>query len=245
MNNATTNREMLAKRIETHNKYSEKDINEWIFGIIKIKSHESVLDLGCGTGKQLIPIAEKINSTIVGVDISSESLDYIKGKIGNKANIKLILSSMEDAYEKLKQFRFDAAISCFAIYYSKNPEKTIMELKSLLKENGRLFICGPALSNNKALLDLHSEISALPKMHQGFFESFAVPFLKENFKKVEVFEFENPIAFPDVDSLAEYWLSSSLGDKSKIGEFRKAAEKEFKNRRFVTVKKVIGVLALK
>ena len=249
-NNVNSDKEKLVKRIKTHEKYSKYDINKWIFDIVKLKENESVLDVGCGTGKQLIPMTEKTQGMIVGVDISKQSLDCIKDTLNTKntnANVKLILSSMEELYEKIKQLpKFDIIISCFAVYYSKKPEETLLQLKDLLKDNGRLFICGPSINNNKALLDLHSKISKLPKMHKGFFENFAIRFLKENFKKVETFKFQNPVSFPDVDSLGEYWLSYSIGDKRKIEQFKKAAENEFRNgKKFTTVKEVIGVLAFK
>lgn len=248
MHNQNTDKEKLAKRIETHERYSKYDINEWIFGILKIKDTESVLDIGCGTGKQLIPIVEKTKGLVVGVDVSKESLAHIKSSVGNKnPNIMLILSSMEDMYGKLKQFpKFDVIISCFAIYYSKKPDETIMQLKDILKDNGRFFICGPDINNNKALLELHSRIGKLPEMHKGFFENFAIPFLKDNFKNVKVFKFRNPVKFPDVESLTEYWLSYSIGDKNKIEEFRNVAKEEFKyGKKFTTVKEVIGILAFK
>jgi ubiquinone/menaquinone biosynthesis C-methylase UbiE len=246
-NNVNTDKGKLIKRIKTHEKYSKKDINKWILDIIKIKGHESVLDIGCGTGKQLIAVSEKTKGLIVGVDISPESIESIKGIIKDKKpNVKLIVSSMEDMYSKLNEFpKFDLIISCFAIYYSKNPEETIKQLKELLKDNGRFFICGPSIGNNRALLDLHSKIGNLPKMHKGFFEKFAEEFLKKNFKKVEEFRFENPISFPDVESLAEYWLSYSLGDKNKLDDFKKATKEEFKDGAFITVKEVIGILAVK
>ncbi|MBI3034753.1 class I SAM-dependent methyltransferase [Candidatus Woesearchaeota archaeon] len=247
MHNPNTDKEKLAKRIETHDKYSKRDINKWIFGIIKIKATDSVLDVGCGTGKQFIPIAEKTKGLVVGVDLSEKSLNYVKSMIGSKPHIKMVLSSIEGMYDKLKHFpKFDVIISCFAIYYSRKPDKTITQLKGLLKENGRLFICGPGINNNKALLELHSKIAKLPEMHRGFFENFAVPFLKKNFRNVEVFKFENPVTFPGIDSLAEYWLSYSIGNKNKLDKFRSVAENEFKsNKKFTTVKEVIGILALK
>ena len=102
-NNIATDKEKLQKRIKTHEKYSKYDINEWILDILKISGSESILDVGCGTGKQLIPIAEKTKGIVVGVDVKKESLDYIKGAFkGKNHNVKLILSSMEEMYEKLK-----------------------------------------------------------------------------------------------------------------------------------------------
>jgi len=244
MNDTNTDKEKLEKRIKAHDKYSKYDINEWIFNIIKIKENESLLDIGCGTGKQLIPLSKKTKELVVGVDINEESLKHIENN-SKSSNIKLVQSSLKDMHAKLNKFpKFDIIISCFAIYYSENPQQTILQLKSLLKENGRFFICGPSIDNNKALLSLHSKIGKLPKMHKGFFENLAIPFLKENFKNVKISKFENPIAFPDINSLAEYWLSYSIGDKNKVEQFKKAAEEEFKGgNKFITKKEVIGVLA--
>lgn len=241
-----TDKEKLQKRIRTHEKYSKYDINEWILDILKINGNESILDVGCGTGKQLIPLAEKTKGIVVGVDVNKESLDHIKGAFkGRNRNVKLILSSMEEMHEKLKEFpKFDIIISCFAIYYSKKPEETIIQLKRLLKKGGRFFICGPGINNNKALLDLHSKIGELPRMHKGFFENFAIPFVKENFGNVRVFKFKNPVTFPDVNSLVEYWLSYSIGDKNKADQFKMIAKNAYKGgKKFTTVKEVIGILA--
>lgn len=246
MTSVNTDSEKLAKRIEAHNKYSQKDINEWIFDIIKLKENEDILDIGCGTGKQLIPMTEKTCGLIVGVDISEDSINSIKADLGNNhENVKLITGSMESLEENIKDQKFDLIISCFAIYYVEDREGILLTLKSMLKENGRLFLCGPSLNNNQALLNIHSKIAPLPKMKKGYFEKFAIPFLKENFSKIEEFTFQNSIEFPDVDSLVEYWLSYAIGDKNKVEEFKAAAETEFKDGKFTTTKEVIGVLAYK
>jgi ubiquinone/menaquinone biosynthesis C-methylase UbiE len=234
----------LDNRIEAHEKYSKYEINDWIFNVIKVKEDESILDVGCGTGKQIIPIVEKTKGLIVGVDISQESLDHIKETIKD-SNVKLILSSMEEMHDKVKEFKFDIIISCFAVYYSKDREKTLLELKSLLKDNGRLFLCGPSIDNNKALLDLHSKVKELPKMHKGYFENFAINFLQDTFSKVETFHFKNPVTFPDVNALVKYWLSYKIGDESKVEEFKDAAKDQFVDGKFTTTKEVIGVLAYK
>ena len=246
--NITTDKEKLQKRIKTHERYSKYDIDKWILNILKIKGNESILDVGCGTGKQLFPIAEKTKGIVVGVDVKKESLDYIKGAFkGKNHNVKLILSPMEEMHKKLKEFpKFDIIISCFAIYYSKKPEETIKQLKGLLKNGGKFFICGPSINNNKALLDLHRKIGKLPKMHKGFFENFAIPFIKENFDNVQVFRFKNPVTFPDINSLVEYWLSYSIGDENKASQFKMIAKNAFKDgKKFTTVKEVIGILAFK
>jgi len=243
MNNADVDKEKLAKRIAIHEKHSEYEINDWIFEIVKIKDKDSVLDVGCGTGKQLIPISENTNGLVVGVDLSKESLDTISEKI-DKPNVKLKHSSMENMYRKLKVFpKFDIIISCFAIYYSVNPEKTLLELKALLKDDGRLFLCGPSINNNKELLDLHSKITPLPKMHKGFFENMAIKFLENNFKEVKTFHFQNPITFPDVDTLTDYWLSYKIGDKNMVEKFKTEAMNVFRKGTFTSKKEVIGVLA--
>src|SRR3989338_2397712 len=112
-----TDRKKLEKRIEAHDRYAKHDLNGWIFSHVKIRGNDSVLDIGCGTGKQLIPISKMTSGPVVGVDISREALDSIRPNVGK--NVRLIKSGMDDAYGKLRDLKFDVILSSFAIYYAK------------------------------------------------------------------------------------------------------------------------------
>ena len=67
-------------------------------------------------------------------------------KILNK-NIEFKVGNF-DRRLPFKNNSFDLVISSFAIYYASNINKTLMEIKRVLKNGGQLFFIGP-MPNNK------------------------------------------------------------------------------------------------
>ena len=66
------------------------------------------------------------------------------------------------------------------------------------------------------------------------------------FKKVEIFTFQNPLRFNSVDALYSYWSSYNLYDQKLAMIFESAAISYFKKHtEFETIKKVIGIRAIK
>ena len=70
----------LAQRIKAHEKFGVNDLNAWIFQNIELHSGLYVLELGCGTGKQTLPIVDGIGEEgrVVCVDISEKALEILK-----------------------------------------------------------------------------------------------------------------------------------------------------------------------
>ena len=67
------------------NRTNEKyDYTKWVVEILNPAPGMKLLDIGCGTGKQIFSVAEKVmpNGFINGLDASSESL----GKVRSKCN---------------------------------------------------------------------------------------------------------------------------------------------------------------
>jgi ubiquinone/menaquinone biosynthesis C-methylase UbiE len=67
---------LLKKRIEINHAYSSTDFNAWLLERLAVKSGEHVLDVGCGTGAQSIPIAGLVgpNGSVSSLDISAASI---------------------------------------------------------------------------------------------------------------------------------------------------------------------------
>jgi len=42
----------LLKRIDIHNKYGGRNIDEWMLDLLKHQKGDKILDVGCGAGKQ-------------------------------------------------------------------------------------------------------------------------------------------------------------------------------------------------
>jgi ubiquinone/menaquinone biosynthesis C-methylase UbiE len=101
---------------------------------------KKVLDIACGTGYGLHILCDSGAEKVVGVDISSETIEFaqinyqmdgLEFKVGN------IL------YINLPKNYFDV-VTCFeTIEHVQSQEKAFMELKSVLKPMGLLIISSP------------------------------------------------------------------------------------------------------
>ena len=124
------------------------DLTRWsfLFGRNKVinkiplhaKGEHRILEVGCGTGKNLVALAERFpNATIVGIDISAEMLEKASAATQNYKNIELLNTSFH--FELLDEF------DCILISYAMtmmNPgwEFWVSTSAALLKENGYLAV---------------------------------------------------------------------------------------------------------
>ncbi len=97
-----------------------------------IKSSDSVLDFGCGSGALLrslkLPTAQ-----IMGLEINKVAVAYAKSR-GTP-----VRTDMND----LKDETFDVVISNHAIEHVHNPYETIVSLGRVLKKGGKLIVVVP------------------------------------------------------------------------------------------------------
>jgi len=244
-----TDTNKLIQRIDSHKKFSKKDVNTWIFKKISLKDGEKLLDIGCGTGAQLLKLVTTFpNSEIFGIDASDTSLEIIKNycKKNNITNVTTIQGNMDDCISLLKDTTdFDVIISSYALYYSENIPTLISNIKKILKPSGRFFVCGPMKGNNLELIEFQAKIeNSLVKEPHYFMTEDILPEIKKNFKNVSEDYFSNPTHFPDSISLIQYWKSYYLYDEKIEKQFLENIKKFFeKNHAFVTTKKSIGILA--
>lgn len=92
-----------------------------------------VLDIGVGDGDFALPISEKADF-VVGIDIDSERIKNLKGKIGK--NLFLVVADAR--YLPFKDLTFDISLSIEVITHI--PEKREKALKEALKVTKECFI---------------------------------------------------------------------------------------------------------
>lgn len=253
--NFNTDSHALQKRIQLHTKFSSKEINEWIFGNMELSHGISVIDIGCGTGKQSIPMSKIIGSDgkVLSVDISQDALNSLSLQVeqeGLNDRIKLLCCDLDDIDRYLEENTFDRALSSFSLYYSKNPYSVVKTIWTSLKNDGIFFFCGPAKDNNAELKDFHNKIKGVQNSSLVggalFMEITGQKIATDIFGKIEVFHFENKLSFDSHESLHKYWSSYNLYDKYLENKFISEAIIHFNNHSvFETTKKVIGVKAKK
>lgn len=246
------NSKALDSRIYVNENFAKFDFDDWLLKQLDLVSGLSVLDLGCGTGKHLFKISKLITNSgkVVGLDISKESLKKCRNKINEFAatNIELCHSDLINIKENIitKFPKYDRILSSFAIYYTKDEDKTFKDCYDLLNNNGFLFFCGPAKGNNSEFLQLIEEAGGTFSKEfikwSNFIEDKAFHLLKRIFGNVEVVTFENPIEFPDEDILFNYWKATELYDPKIENSLRGVIRDEFKkNGKFVNKKVILGL----
>lgn len=120
-------------------KYSLKPTRDYILKAISklnIKEAMTVLDLGCGSGQLICEISHSFNNFIItGMDFSEKMIEMSQDRNPNAKHIKLNADELYKLNDK-----YDLIICTHSLPYYKEPEKKLMELSKLLKDDGRLLI---------------------------------------------------------------------------------------------------------
>lgn len=98
-----------------------------LLDLLDVKQGETILDLGCGTGRYIEKIQKKAN--VIGIDISDEMLNVCRKKI-NK-NVKLIKANFEECVDF---GNVDKVIASLSITHIKDLEKLFLNVKKISKK---------------------------------------------------------------------------------------------------------------
>ena len=243
----------LACRRGVNEQFAQADFDGWVFDSLQLRQGLNVLDVGCGDGKHLFKSAELVSpgGRVVGVDISEESLRRCAEKIKRRQikNIQLHNCDLTQVKETFPPpTKFDRILSSFAVYYTSDAEKTFGECYELLTREGVLFFCGPTKRSNQEFLRLAQSAGCRKRYSQwaGFLQDKGRNLLERIAGNVEVISFENPVAYPDAETLYNYWKSTQLYDQSLETPMKEAIEKEFKkSSKFINTKVTMGLRCTK
>jgi ubiquinone/menaquinone biosynthesis C-methylase UbiE len=250
-----TDADALKQRIETHAKYGSRNLEDWVFSYLELKHGLRILELGCGTGKQTLPLAEAIGETghVLAVDVSQDALETLRSQAreaGLESRISLLRADFDSVEPNLDRTPFDRAVGCFSLYYAREPRKLFEVVHGSLQAGGIFFFCGPGGDNNAELIRFHYALSGgqppVESASSVFMEGIGLDFSRELFTEVQVVDFTNPIRFDSAEALYAYWSSYNLYDESLDEAFREAAREHFSREPvFETNKRVIGIQAIK
>ena len=256
----------LQKRIEIHEKYGTRNIDDWNIEVLNPQEGYSILDVGCGAGKQcfLFDAHTQGKADIWGGDFSEELLGKANERL-EKSGAKNIHFQFLDFNKKFEfeDGKFDLVTSSFAIYYASDLKFTFSEAYRVLKPGGRLFVTGPLPENKKMFYDIIKEATnkGIPPMPgSSRFKGEILNTIDSIFDGTELLAWENPLVFPEVAPFMEYVHASLNEDrklwtdlfnspeeyKSLIASIQKVAEKwHARDGKLVMTKVIGGILAKK
>ncbi|MBU3153693.1 methyltransferase domain-containing protein [Clostridium estertheticum] len=123
---------------ESHDgKFVAPMYNEIISRIMLIKP-EKLLDVGCGTGNVLMKLVGN-NIELYGLDLSEKMIEVAQKNLDNRAELRVGDSECMPWGNNT----FDVIVCNASFHHYPNPEKTLLEMKRILKFNGTLIIGDP------------------------------------------------------------------------------------------------------
>lgn len=139
------------KPFESLEKYisflDEPGRGEWqkpdkVIEVLRIKSGDSVADIGAGSGYFTIPFAKTVGAegTVLAIDIEQGMLDHIKKTADSEklSNINLVKVNADSS--GLKEKSVNIVFICDTYHHIENRKIYFQKLKSAIKDNGRLVI---------------------------------------------------------------------------------------------------------
>jgi len=208
----------LLERINIHEKYGTRNIDDWMLDLLKPAQGSRILDVGCGAGKQCFLYYDytKGNAEIVGGDVNEELLDKARTENAKRGDpIRFMTLNFNETFP-FEENRFDLESCCFAIYYAEDIPATIREMHRVLVPGGRLFTSGPMPENKRLFYDIIREATGKPIPPMPGSSRYSTEILgamKETFREVEVHIFENPLVFPETAPFLAYTRASLSEDR--------------------------------
>jgi trans-aconitate methyltransferase len=195
------------------------DVGLALIEMAGVKADDSILDIGCGTGKltmELVRLARK--GTVVGIDPSPEMFNKAREMSSSAGNILMMNIPAQEM--KFKN-DFDLVYSNSALQWIKEQEDVIARSYKALRENGRAAIQMPAKDFCWALMDnIYSAISTLgiESKYKRMDSPWRFPlkeemsgFLKDaGFVKVNAFYKDYTLMFESINEVLEWGVSAAL-----------------------------------
>ena len=144
---------------------------------------KDVLDFGCGIGNLTEKVINFYPKKIVAVDISEEAIKKARNNPNlNKKNIEYRVENCEDL--NLNSDSFDVAYGS-GILHHLNLNKSLSELKRILKKDGKIIFIEPMATN--PIINLYRKFTPNARSSDEHpFKLSDIEFIKSLFTNVEV-----------------------------------------------------------
>jgi demethylmenaquinone methyltransferase/2-methoxy-6-polyprenyl-1,4-benzoquinol methylase len=122
--------------------FREEKYRRAVIAVLDLQEGDTVIDLGCGTGKNFEQILQKIGRTgiLIGVDLTAAMLAQAQKRIDKNdwQNVTLVHTDVAD-YEFPVQFPADGILSTFALSFSADYAQVIQRSAAALAEKSGTF----------------------------------------------------------------------------------------------------------
>lgn len=137
--------------------FDEITFKNW--AIKKISKGHLVVEVGCGSGRQSVPLVG-LGCRAIGVDLSEEMLIEARKKVinaGQRADFLIATSE----FLPIKDGLADAALIFGSLHHFPDPEGSISEVARIIKRGGHFYMVEPHDSLLRPLFDFTMRLSPL------------------------------------------------------------------------------------
>jgi len=240
----------LKQRMEVNVKGALYNLEDWIIEQIQPRRGMHILDLGCGTGKQIFALSEIVtpDGSLVGLDISQDAISEVNKRKREEAlsHIRAIVGSLDECVTLLCDETFDCILSTYAIYYAQDMKRVLADLKTLLKPGGQLFVCGPGRGTNQEMTNIINTLldssSSRVNLIEDFISESDIEVIAKHYLKYNVVRLSNQIRFDSVEDVLCWWKNHNSFIHRIEGAVKSAVESTIDEKKtFVLTKNVLGV----
>ena len=230
----------IESRINLHNKCSINKENwfVWLYKNLNLKENQKVLEIGSGNAALW---KENLNllPNNIEITLSDISLGMLKNAKDNLKNDKHFSYKIIDGNNiNLKDEKYDLIIANHVLFYLKDIDKSLKDIKTLLKPNGT-FICSTySKMHMKEINDLVKEFDSRielskDKLYEIFGKENGQDILEKRFNDVKWIGYEDGLLVNDENILIQYILSCHGNQNKyivdKFKEFKTLVTNKCKN----------------
>jgi trans-aconitate 2-methyltransferase len=200
-------------------KSPQVDAGKELITMAKVRDTDSILDIGCGTGKLTVELARLASKGFVtGIDTSEEMLQKARTVSGDLKHIRLInIQAQSMGFSEM----FDLVFSNSTLQWIKEQRKVVGLMHKSFKKGGRIACQLPAKNFCKEFFGYSDNAIALLGFEK-YFKKWQSPWYlpdKEEyqdlledagFQGVDVFYRDYRIVFDSINGGIQWWASAGL-----------------------------------
>lgn len=159
----------------SNNKYINDNNHSWSLLYKLIDSNTKVLDIGCSSGNFGEGLIKQKSCVVDGIELNSKDSEMARNKLRNVYNLNVELDDISFFKEK-----YDYIVFADVIEHLINPVSTLLNIKKLLKKNGKIVYSLPNMAHISIRLQLlagefmYTETGLLDKTHLHFYTKMSI-----------------------------------------------------------------------
>jgi SAM-dependent methyltransferase len=242
-----SNAAALAARLAGQGPDAQRELTDWLVGLVSARSGMRILDVGSGLGIPALALAEIVGpaGTVVALDRSLDALVALRESAAEGAGRQVLVPVCQD-FDSLGARRarlgaFHRVTAVYSLYYSRAPLRTLLALRSMLRRDGRLVVAGPHPLSNRTFRDLCRKAYGRPipstTPATRFMTGLLPAVLPRLFPYVRRRVLVTQVVFSDTASLLAYWRAHNWYEPAKEDKIRQIVRAAFRESDHLTFAK--------